>query len=87
VTAASTAQGDDAVQAAVLMEVLALHPAQIAFDELQREMAGGEDEGFAGRDAFHRAVRDLAGSGLLRREGDSVLPTRAALRMAELWER
>lgn len=76
--------GDDAVQAAVLTQVLALHPAQLAFDELRLEMAGGEDAGFEERDAFGRAVRDLAGAGLLRREGESVLPTRAALRFQEL---
>lgn len=78
---------DDAVQAAVLMQVLALHPDQLTFDELRREMTGDADQEFAERDAFERAVRDLAGAGLLRREGESVLPTRAAIRFWALAER
>jgi hypothetical protein len=41
--------------------------------ELVREVGPKE------QDAVERAVTDLTGVGLLRREGDSVLPTRAAL--------
>ena len=62
---------DDAVQSAVLGLVLAEHPALLASDEVEREL--GAD------DAVERAVRDLTGAGLLRQEGATVLPTRAAL--------
>lgn len=83
----SSALEDDALQNAVLMQVLALHPGQLGFDELRREIVGGEDQTFEERDAFECAVRDLTGAGLLRREGKSVLPTRAAMRFQELSER
>jgi len=54
----------------------ALHPVQIGFDELQREL-GVDGEDFEQRDAIEPA-------GPLRRNGDRVLPTRAALRLDEL---
>lgn len=78
----SCAGEDAAVESAVLQCVLALHPVQVSFDELLRELGGGED--FAPRDAVERGVRDLAGAGLLQRNGSFVLPTRAALRFDEL---
>lgn len=77
------AEEDAAVTAAVLRHLLALHPAQVTLDELIREMAGGA-AGFDHRDAIGRAVRDLAGVGLLHRNGDLVFPTRAAFRFSEL---
>lgn len=78
----STAGADAALESAVLQYVLSLHPARAGFDELLREL--GEDADFARRDAVERAVRDLAGAGLLRRDGAVIAPTRAALRFDEL---
>jgi predicted transcriptional regulator len=77
----STAGEDAALESAMLQQVLALHPAAIAIEELTREL--GEEEG---ADSVQRAVRDLVAAGLLRRSGDLVLPTRAALRFDELLE-
>lgn len=67
---------DDRAQHAVLSLVLFEHPAILASEEVEREI--GAD------DATRRAVRDLTGVGLLRREGSSVLPTRAALHFDRL---
>lgn len=67
---------DAAVQSAVLSLILSEHPALLASEEVEREMGSG--------DAVDRAVRDLTGAGLLRREGASVLPTRAALHFDRL---
>jgi acyl-CoA reductase-like NAD-dependent aldehyde dehydrogenase len=54
--------------------------------ELIREL-GGEEPGFAERDAIERAVRDLVASGLLHHGGELLTPTRAALRLSELLDR
>jgi hypothetical protein len=78
----STAEQDAALESAALQQVLALHPATLSLDELVREL-GEEDDA----EPVERAVRDLAAAGLLRRSGDMVLPTRAALRFDELLER
>jgi hypothetical protein len=67
----STADADWMKQLAVLTFVLTLHPALLTADEIEREC--GAD------DAAERALYDLTGAGLLRREGATVLPTRAAL--------
>ena len=58
------AADDAATEAAVLQQVLDLHPVQVTAAELVREV-GGESPGFAERDAIERAVRDLSGAGLL----------------------
>jgi len=77
-------ESDDAtIEAAVLRQLLALHPIQLTLDELLREIAG-EDGDFALQDAIERAVRDLAAAGLANRRGDVVLPSRAALRCEQL---
>ncbi len=60
---------DEQVQRAVLALVLNEHPAQLTGEEIAREV---------GKDA-EQATDDLVSVGLLRREGASVLPTRAAL--------
>ena len=73
---------DSGLEAVVLQHLLALHPVQLSIEELLREL--GEDEGFAGRDAVDRAVRDLAAAGLLSRNGGLLSPSRAALRFDEL---
>lgn len=69
----STEREDECTQSAVLSLVLNEHPAQLTICEITREVA--VDEG----DGPERAIRDLVGVGLLRCEGASVLPTRAAL--------
>jgi len=77
-----TGEEDRACEAAVLHYVLALHPTPLTLADLVRELGGTED--FSQRDAVERAVRDLAGCGLLHRSGTLILPTRAALRFEEL---
>lgn len=77
---------DAATESAVLQQVLDLHPARATLTELVREI-GGESSGFAERDAIERAVRDLAGAGLLHAHDAFVAPTRAALRFSELLDR
>lgn len=74
---------DAAIEAAVLRQLLALHPIQLTIGELVREIVG-RPEDFAPQDAVERAVRDLAAAGLVHRSGDVVLPSRAALRFDEL---
>jgi hypothetical protein len=69
---------DESWQLAVLSRVLGLHPERLSAEELRREMLGDRRD-FAQADAHDRAVRDLSAAGLLRRDGDSIVPTRAAL--------
>lgn len=74
---------DRATEAAVLRQLLALHPVQLTAEELSREI-GAEEDDFALRDAVERAVRELAAAGLVHRNGEVVLPSRSALRFDEL---
>jgi hypothetical protein len=74
---------DEAWQLAVLSHVLILHPACLSVDELRREMLADRQD-FTQIDAHDRAVLDLVAWGLLRRDGDSVVPTRATVRFHEL---
>jgi hypothetical protein len=76
---------DEAVESAVLRQLLDLHPAQLTLDELRREMGGEPD--YAERDALERAVRDLAAVGLIHRGAEFVTPTRAAVRFSDLMDR
>jgi predicted transcriptional regulator len=78
-----TVDEDRAEESAVLQHVLALHPAATTVEELVRELDPDRDS-FSRRDAVERAVRDLAGAGLLHRSESLVLPTRAALRFDQL---
>lgn len=78
-----TADEDLRTESAVLQCILAFHPVQTSFEELLREF-DRESGDEAQRDAVERAVRDLIGSGLLQRNGELLLPTRAALRFDEL---
>jgi hypothetical protein len=73
-----TAAEDTRSQHAVMLVVLSRHPAILTLGELVREIEPG------GRESIERAVGDLVGAGLLRREGASVLPTRAALHFDSL---
>lgn len=77
---------DAATESAVLLQLLDFHPTQVTLAELVREIAG-EPADFAARDAVERAVRDLAGVGLIHRSDAFVAPTRAALRFNELLDR
>ncbi len=79
----STDAEDVALESAVLQHVLALHPAILTREELALEL-GSEDGPFAERDAVERAVRDLAGAGLLHVSDSLVMPSRAALRFDRL---
>jgi hypothetical protein len=80
------AEDDARIEATVLRWLLALHPIQITFEELLRDVCEEPDD-FAERDALERAIRELGGSGLVRRNGDFVVPTRAALRFYQLEDR
>jgi hypothetical protein len=66
-------RADMRTQHAVLGVVVDELPCVFTVPELVREVGPKE------RDAIERAVTDLIGVGLLRRDGDSVLPTRAAV--------
>lgn len=83
---ASTAAQDLRDQARVLDEVLALYPEPLTLDEVVREVTRASAE-FDERERVERAVRDLAGGGLLYRHGDLVVPTRAAVLFHALGER
>lgn len=65
-------------QAVVLTQVLALHPVHLTVPELIREVVAGSAD-FKSQDRYERAVRDLAGAGLLHVAAGLVTPTRAAL--------
>ncbi len=82
----TTRAADLATESTVMRQVLEVHPVLLTTEELIRELAG-ERAGFAERDAIERAVRDLAGVGLLHHHGEFVLPTRAALHFSELLDR
>jgi len=77
------AGSDDQVESAVLRQLLLLHPTQVTLEELITDIAADPDE-FAERDSIERAVRDLARAGLLHRNGEFAIPSRAALRFSEL---
>jgi hypothetical protein len=79
----SIAAEDARTEDAVLAFVLAEHPAQFTLRELARELSGGSED-FTALDTIQRAVCELAGSGLLHRHGDFVLPTRAAVRFSRM---
>lgn len=82
----TTFDEDERKQRAVLHQVLEHHPAVLTRDELTRELTGGGSTVFADVGAVERAVRELAGTGLLHRlgEDETVRPTRAAARYFEL---
>lgn len=77
---------DEDFESAVLQQLLDLHPTHLTLAELAREF-GARCGDFGAQDAVERAVRDLAGAGLLHRGGEFVVPTRAALRFNELLDR
>jgi hypothetical protein len=77
---------DEGAEAAVLRQLLDLHPTRLTMLELTREL-GGDGGGFAERDAVARAVRELVAVGLLHQGEQFVTPSRAALRFSELLDR
>lgn len=79
--AAAVALDQKQVERAVLEEVIDLHPDHLTPSELVLKMSGERDEDEELRDA----IRDLEGSGLVRRIGGVVAPTHAALRAATLF--
>ncbi|HEU4739880.1 MAG TPA: hypothetical protein VFS54_12485 [Solirubrobacterales bacterium] len=87
----TTLAEDESVEAAVLQQLLDLHPTRLTLAELTRELAGGgrggDGGGFAERDAVERAVRDLSAAGLVHRSEQFVEPTRSALRFSDLLDR
>lgn len=82
----TTADQDDRDQVAVLRHVLFLYPEGLTLEELIREL-GSFSGASPQRDAIERAVRDLAGVGLLHQVGPLVLPTRSAVVFHRLEER
>jgi hypothetical protein len=83
--AATTAREDYRDQAAVLRQILDLHPEPLTLAELTREMTHDSTD-FQERDRIERAVRDLIGGGLLHLVGDLVLPTRAAVLCGSIYD-
>ena len=77
---------DEGVEAAVLQQLLDLHPTRLTLQELAREF-GARCGDFGAQDAVERAVRDLSGAGLLHQGEEFIAPTRAALRFNELMDR
>jgi hypothetical protein len=74
----TTAVQDGRNRAEVIREVLGIYPETMTLDELIRELTVASAE-FSEQDRIQRAVRDLIAGGLLHRNGDVVLPTRAAV--------
>jgi hypothetical protein len=79
-------EDDAAIEAAVLQLLLALYPAQVTFEELLRMMTMDETD-FGQRDTAEQAVEELAASGLMHRNGDLLIPSRAAVRCDQLLSR
>lgn len=83
--AQSNAAQDLRDQGAVLVRVLALHPAHLRATELIHEVTAGSAD-FKDLDRFRRAVADLIGVGLLFESAELIMPTRATLRFNEITE-
>jgi hypothetical protein len=79
---------DNETELIVLQQVLMLHPESLTRSELVRELTRAGLWESVTEEAVHRAIRDLAGTGLLHPpcEAGGVMPTRAALRYYELIE-
>jgi hypothetical protein len=81
-----TNEGDDTrLESVLLHRVLDLHPTRVTTDELILDLTGNEPD-FAARDSIERAIRELARAGLVHPVEDGfVTPTRAAVRLGELF--
>jgi len=75
---------DDRDQEGIMALVIAEHPIQLTLSELARQMVGVE-AAFGESDRIERGVRELVGTGLLHRCGDTIRPSRAALRFNHLF--
>ena len=73
---------DRVAEAATLDRVLWLHPTHLTEGELLLNLFAGEAGAL--RESFERAIRELVAGGLLRIDGESILPTLAALRSREI---
>lgn len=73
------------IQHSLLVHLTVEHPVQLTEADLIRELASDPDE-FGPRDRVQQAIHDLAKVGLVHRHGPFVLPTRAALHAADLFE-
>lgn len=71
------------IASAVLEVVFDDHPAHLSVEEVIREVAT-DPANVGERCDVADAIRDLAGVGLLHRNGEFVFATRAAVRAAEL---
>jgi hypothetical protein len=69
---------------AVLEVIIELHPDHLTAAELVWKVAV-DPENHHERETVKLAVRDLQGSGLIRSVGDTLAPTHAALRAAEIF--
>lgn len=72
------ADNDRQVESVVLAFLIEEHPSQLTIPEVSLSLNRGSTD-FGSEDAVERAIRELVGAGLLRCQGGSVLPTRAAL--------
>lgn len=79
------AEEDDRDEEGILAHVLAEHPDQLTITELAREMKRPGEAEAPPPDWLERGVRDLVALGLLHRSGDTIRPTRAALRFNHLF--
>jgi hypothetical protein len=79
--AETTASADRRMEGVVLGVLLDEHPTRLTVYELAFTL---DAKDFAEKDAIARAVQELAGAGLLHRDGELVGPTRAALRFNAL---
>jgi hypothetical protein len=75
---------DDRDQEAIMALVISEHPIQLTVSELVCQMVPPGAK-FIESDDIERGVRELVGIGLLHRSGDTIRPTRAALRFNHLF--
>lgn len=80
---ASPAGEDRRTESAVLALLIDEHPTRLTVDELILILHADPDRDDP-QDAGERAVRELAGAGLVHRHGYFLTPTRAALYFASL---
>ncbi|MBS1677919.1 MAG: hypothetical protein JST08_11090 [Actinobacteria bacterium] len=70
-------------QARVLHELLNEYPALMTYEEARLARVGDPDD-WDESDAFEHAVRGLRWGGLIRRQGDLLVPVRPVRLMADL---
>jgi hypothetical protein len=66
-----------------LWQVLWAHPALVTEADVLKEIAVDDPATFHERDQVESAIRRLVSAGVLRREGDSLVPTPATLLLGE----